>query len=208
MPRAMMKGTVIGPGGDAAGVEGHRQEFSAARKAARQEHQDVATPSACVQRRFLQQGAQHGEGQEHAHARRPRVRISTMSGTAGTWRASTCKSGSAMVMNGADGEAHSAMTPASVCTLAHDWLPTCSPMGIMAMSAPRVRKPRPIISRHGPQPGTCSSAAPQGISGRHRECRAPRTMAVMGMTADRDSRVFAFKFFRIHTLRFRFGFSR
>ena len=85
------------------------------------------------------------------------------------------------------------------------WLPTPSPMGIMAMSAPREKKPMPTINRMAPSRNIIS--VPTGISGARVKLSAS-TMAVMGMTEERDSRVFAFKFFRIHTLRFRFGFSR
>ena len=63
----------------------------------------------------------------------------------------------------------------------------------------------PTISRIAPSRNIIS--VPTGISGARVKLSAS-TMAVMGMTEERDSRVFAFKFFRIHTLRFRFGFSR
>ena len=81
--------------------------------------------------------------------------------------------------------------------------PTPSPMGIMAMSAPRENSPIPTTRRMAPRRNIIK--VPAGISGA-RVKLSTSTMAVMGSTEERDSNVFAFKFFLIHTLRFPFKF--
>ena len=115
-------------------------------------------------------------------------RISTISGTEGIWWASTFRSGSAMVIMAPMKKHSSAMIP-SFLNLAMR-LPTCSPMGIMAMSAPRVKKPMPIISRHAPARNSVSGARGMGVT----VMQSATTMTVMGRTADRDSAIFSLSF--------------
>ena len=128
------------------------------------------------------------------------VRMMTISGTAGTWFASTCKSGSAMVIkapmrNTMGRMGHTERLPRRTTSP-----PTLSPMGIMAISAPREKSPIPTTRRMAPSRNIIR--VPTGISGA-RVKLSSSTRAVIGSTEERDSRVFAFRFFRIHTLRFR-----
>ena len=107
------------------------------------------------------------------------VKMSTRSGTAGVWRASTCRSGSATVM----------ITPITkqAATMSHSLfervscVPTCSPMGIMAMSAPSVKKPMPRMSSVESSMGT--TVMPSAS-----------TIRVIGMTALSDSWILSFSF--------------
>lgn len=133
------------------------------------------------------------------------VRMITMSGTAGTWLAKTCKSGSAMVMNPPIKNTKGMMGQMERFPMRTTSPPTLSPMGIIAMSAPREKSPMPNTRRMAPSRNIIS--VPTGMLGA-RVKLSSSTMAVMGITEERDSKVFAFKFFRIHTLRFRFGVSR
>ena len=125
----------------------------------------------------------------------------TISGTAGTWLASTCRSGSAMVIKAPIKNTRGMMGHTERLPIRTTSPPTPSPMGIMAMSAPREKSPIPTTRRMAPSRNIIR--VPAGISGA-RVKLSTSTMAVMGITEESDSRVFAFRFFRIHTLRFRF----
>ena len=110
------------------------------------------------------------------------VKMSTRSGTAGVWRASTCRSGSATGM----------ITPITkqAATMSHSLfervscVPTCSPMGIMAMSAPSVKKPMPRMSSAAPARNSISVESSMGTT----------TIRVIGMTALSDSWILSFSF--------------
>lgn len=203
MPRAMMKGTVIGP------VVTPPASKATARNSLGMKSARTNTRMYNTSRRLFRENfcfrVFTTERTRKAPTPAATVRMITMSGTAGTWFASTCKSGSAMVIKAPIRNTKGIMGQRERLPMRTTWLPTPSPMGIMAMSAPREKKPMPTISRMAPSRNIIS--VPTGISGARVKLSAS-TMAVMGMTEERDSRVFAFKFFRIHTLRFRFGFSR
>lgn len=61
--------------------------------------------------------------------------------------------------------------------------PTSSPMGIMAMSAPRVNSPMPTISSAAPARNSINGASGMGVIVTHRAI----TIKVMGSTALSDS---------------------
>ena len=127
------------------------------------------------------------------------VRMMTMSGTAGTWFASTCRSGSAMVMKAPIKKTMGRMGQIERFPIRTTSPPTPSPIGIIAISAPRENSPMPTMSRMAPSRNI--TRVPTGISGARVKLNSS-TMAVMGMTEDKDSKVFAFRFLRIATLRF------
>ena len=116
------------------------------------------------------------------------VKMSTRSGTAGVWRASTCRSGSATVM----------ITPITkqAATMSHSLfervscVPTCSPMGIMAMSAPSVKKPMPRMSSAAPARNSISVESSMGTT----VMPSASTIRVIGMTALSDSWILSFSF--------------
>ena len=113
-------------------------------------------------------------------------RISTRSGTPGVCPARTDRSGSAMVMITPIIKQEMAIMP-SLFDLASR-APTFSPMGIMAISAPRVKKPMPMMSRNAPIRNSIIGARGIGVIVLHNSS----TMAVMGSTAERDSLIFSF----------------
>lgn len=102
---------------------------------------------------------------------------------AGTWLARTCRSGSATVM----------ITPIRklMATMIHTFLervislPTASPRGIMDISEPRENSPMPTISRRLPTRKAIMALLDTGVTVKH----SSRTMAVMGSTEVRDSRM-------------------
>ncbi len=69
--------------------------------------------------------------------------------------------------------------------------PICSPMGIIAISAPREKKPIPTISIAAPSKK--SIRVPVGMGARVK--LRSSTMTVTGSTEVRDSEIFSFSFF-------------
>ena len=116
------------------------------------------------------------------------VRMSTMSGTAGVCLARTCRSGSATVAM-APMMIHAMTMTGSFFALA-SCAPTFSPMGIMAISTPRVKNPIPIIRKAAPARNSISGSRGMGVM------VIPRinTMQVTGSTDDKDSVIFSFSF--------------
>ena len=131
------------------------------------------------------------------------VRISTWSGTAGVWLASTCRSGSAMVTMAPIRKQHP--------TISHSFFdlvnarPTCSPMGIMAMSAPSVKKPMPMIKNTAPTRNSIRVDSSIGAM----VMPSASTISVTGSTELRDSCIFALSFlFILAAFLFRRGRDR
>ena len=116
-------------------------------------------------------------------------KIITISGTAGTCRASTCRSGSAMVTT-APIKKQIAATPASFQP-PPSLRPIWSPMGIMAMSAPSEKKPIPTISM--PAPSKNSTIVPLGMGASVK--LSASTITVMGSTEESASDIFSLSFF-------------
>ena len=116
------------------------------------------------------------------------VRISTGFGMAGTWVASTVRSGSATVI----------MIPIirQIKITSQSFFdfvkcaPIPSPIGIIDISAPREKKPIPIMSRKAPVKN--SMMVPIGIGAI--VILSNNTIAVIGRTDDSASFVFSFKF--------------
>ena len=114
-------------------------------------------------------------------------RIRVRLGMVGTWFASTWRSGSDTVI----------ITPTKRDTriITHRlrdlvlWEPTYSPMGVMEISAPRVKKPMPTISATAPTKKAISVPLGMGATVKH----SASTSAVTGKTAWRDSRILARK---------------
>ena len=110
------------------------------------------------------------------------VMMSVMSGTAGTWRASTCRSGSATV-TAMPMARHTPM----MRNVLFDWESFCPmawPMGIMATSAPRVKRPVPAMRSAAPR--MKRSNVPMGMGAIVNDRIS--TIAVIGRTAASDSR--------------------
>ena len=108
-----------------------------------------------------------------------------MLGTEGSCWASTCRSGSAMVTTTPSTKHTTRGMPTRrarlICT------PMPSPMGIMDMSTPRENSPIPTTSRMAPKR---KSTMLPGVRGATVTLMAS-TMAVMGSTEARDSRIFS-----------------
>ena len=68
-------------------------------------------------------------------------------------------------------------------------MPTPSPMGIIAMSAPIVKKPMPTMSSAAPPRNKSSVPAGSGV----RKTLAKRTIAVIGSTDENASIIFSYK---------------
>ena len=68
--------------------------------------------------------------------------------------------------------------------------PTRSPMGIMAMSAPRVKKPIPTIRKAAPARNNIRGSSGMGVIVMQRSS----TIQVTGRTQERDSEIFSFNF--------------
>ena len=110
---------------------------------------------------------------------------STALGMPGTSEARTWRSGSEMVTTTPMRKLTETMTQ-TFRELAM-WAPACSPMGVMAASAPRVKKPMPRISSTAPARKASSASTGRGATVRQRTS----TMAVMGSTEARASRTFS-----------------
>ena len=108
-----------------------------------------------------------------------------MSGTPGVCAARTVRSGSAMVMITPMMKQDRAMIPTRLDLVS--WMPTFSPMGIIAISAPSVKSPMPTISRNAPIKKSMSVPVGMGVMVMHSSI----TIAVTGRTAASDSRIFA-----------------
>ena len=103
----------------------------------------------------------------------------------GTWVAKTWRSGSETVTTTpirklTETTTQSFRDPAI-------WDPACSPMGVMAVSAPRVKNPMPTMSSTAPAKKARRMSTGSGARVRQRTS----TMAVMGSTEDRASRTFS-----------------
>ena len=108
-----------------------------------------------------------------------------MLGMLGIWWASTCRSGSAMVITTPRMKHTSSGMPMRLRLASST--PTPSPMGSMDMSTPRVNRPMPATRSTAPNRNKISAPGVRGAM----EMLSSSTMAVMGMTDDRDSFVFS-----------------
>ena len=84
---------------------------------------------------------------------------------------------------------HTAATPAGVRILVR-WLPLCSPMGIMAISAPRLKNPIPTIKSTAPTRNISRVASDMGVM----VTQSTNTISVTGSTASSASIIFSFSF--------------
>ncbi len=116
------------------------------------------------------------------------VWISTRLGTEGTCWASTCRSGSEMVIIAPMTKPMSRII--STLRVLEIWTPMPSPMGVMAISAPSWNKPIPRISMTAPV--TNITKLPSSIG--TRKILISSTIPVIGRTAERDSMVFSLNF--------------
>ena len=107
------------------------------------------------------------------------VKIRTWSGMAGTCRARTVRSGSAMVTMTPMAKKTSITSPIRRVRVRRE--PRASPRGIMAISAPNENSPIPTISSTAP--ARKSRKVPMGMG--MRTTLSTRTMAVMGSTEAR-----------------------
>ena len=117
-------------------------------------------------------------------------RINTRLGTDGTWLASTCKSGSDMVMM------KPRIKPITIILGKLRLLvmaePTRSPMGVMLISAPRVKNIMPKIIMTAPSRKHSSTLGDRGAMKKLRTS----TIATIGKTACSASTSFSFSFSR------------
>ena len=187
-PNAMMKGTVIGP------VVTPPESKAMARKSfgtkqARTKitrYEAISSPLRGTRNRMRSRATTRKAPTPTATAP-----ISTGPGTLGTCSASTWRSGSEMVTT----------TPIKKLTATTTqsfrdrviWTPTRSPMGVMAISAPRVKRPMPAISRTAPIKKASSVSVGTGEMVKH----SASTMAVMGSTEARASRTFSPRIVRV-----------
>ena len=116
------------------------------------------------------------------------VQMSTLFGIDATWFASTCRSGSAMVMivPSANATSTTRMTFSRFASV----LPTPSPSGVMDISAPSWKNPMPTISSTAPVRNSASVPISIGTS----VTLSTSTIRVMGSTLERDSLTFSFSF--------------
>lgn len=114
------------------------------------------------------------------------IPISTRFGTVATWPASTCRSGSAMVMR----IPITRVTPhtSQMFFVLGSCAPMPSPIGIMETSVPREKKAIPKINSTAPRRNSTRVSRGRGITA----TLSKRTIKVMGSTADRASRIFSF----------------
>ena len=124
-------------------------------------------------------------------------KISTGFGTPGICPASTCRSGSATVTIAPIIKHEAAIS--QILLLLASCTPTCSPIGIIAISAPSVKKPIPSISRSAPVKNSRRSAGGIGVI----VTQSRKTIAVIGKTAESDSPILPLSFgFNIHPSHF------
>ena len=194
VPRAMRKGTVMGP------VVTPPESKATARKALGTKMDRTNTRMYRTIRLRLRDTLNRVRSMEatrNSPTPTATERMITMSGTAGTWRASTWRSGSATVTM-APRKKQTAATPTSLIFPPPNIRPIWSPMGIMAMSAPREKNPMPTISM--PAPSRNSSSVPMGMGASVK--LSTSMMTVMGSTEERDSAIFSFSFLLIHAPHF------
>ena len=117
--------------------------------------------------------------------------ISTMLGTPGTCSASTCRSGSATVISIPSMKPTSATS--HILRERVSALPTYSPIGVMAMSVPRVNSPIPITSSIAPNINASSALLGTGTIRK----QMMNTSVAMGSTEVRDSLNFSFSILRV-----------
>ena len=124
------------------------------------------------------------------------VRISVRLGIDGTCAASTWRSGSEIViiapMEKPIRKISGIFLVFEICT------PIPSPKGVMDISAPSWKKPIPITSIIAPTINITMVPRSMGTS----RMLKSSTMPVMGRTAERDSSIFSFSFWFIHTTSF------
>lgn len=118
-------------------------------------------------------------------------RISTTLGTAGTWPASTCRSGSEIVTINPSKKATKIMMARFRLPVRLD--PTRSPMGVMEISAPRVKNIIPARISTAPIRKHKRILGETGAIEKH----SASTIQIMGRTAWRASCHFLINFFRI-----------
>ena len=116
------------------------------------------------------------------------ARISVRLGMDGTCPASTCKSGSEMVIMKPRRKQRNSTSPR--CMLPAIFLPTFSPMGVMDSSAPRLKNIMPRISRIPPKRN--SRRIPEGRGAMVKLKRS--TIPIMGRTAFNASLSFSSRF--------------
>ena len=113
------------------------------------------------------------------------VRMRTVLGMASTCWARTVRSGSATVMMTPSTKAAARGTAIWRERLMYTPMPL--PIGVMDRSTPRVNTPRPTIRSTAPKRNSTSVPGVRGTAVMLRSS----TMAVMGRTEDRDSRIFS-----------------
>ena len=109
------------------------------------------------------------------------VNIRTRLGMAETWPASTCKSGSATVM--ITPKIKQTAIESQTFLVRESSTPMPSPMGIMDISTPKVKKPMPTIRSTAPNK---NSVSVPGVSGAM-EILKTSTINVIGSTEVTDS---------------------
>ena len=119
------------------------------------------------------------------------VRIRVRLSMEGTCCASTCKSGSEMVMmtpmENPISSTNMILRVLEICT------PMPSPRGVIAISAPSWKKPIPMTSITAPTRNMTIAPSSTGTS----SMLNSSTIPVMGRTAERDSRIFSLSFWFI-----------
>ena len=115
-------------------------------------------------------------------------RISSILGIACTCRASTCKSGSEMVISTPSTKPRVRISGRFLVFVIR--APTCSPMGVMATSAPTEKNIMPTTSKTAPVKKL--SSIPLGIGATVRLSASKST--TMGSTAEMASRIFSRSF--------------
>ena len=113
-------------------------------------------------------------------------KISVILGTAGTWPASTWRSGSEMVMRKPSRKPITMMTPRLRLRVTAE--PTRSPMGVMLASAPRVKNIMPTMIMAAPSRKHSRMLGEMGAALKH----SASTMPTMGSTARSPSSSFSF----------------
>ena len=124
------------------------------------------------------------------------VRISTILGIADTWFASTCRSGSEIVMIPPIIKHTTAIS--TILLLLTSLPPTPCPSGVIAISAPSWKSPIPIINKIAPVRNNTKVLISSGTN----VILRINTIIVIGRTLERDSFVFSFSFsfIRLHIL--------
>ena len=117
-------------------------------------------------------------------------RMRVMLGTAGTWPASTWRSGSEMVMRKPSRKPMTTITPRLRLRVTAE--PTRSPMGVMLASAPRVKNIMPSTIMAAPSRKHSRMLGEMGATLKHSTATIPTT----GSTAFSASSSFSFNFGR------------